>query len=1177
MLKLRQIEIQGFKSFVEKTKIEIRDDLLIVVGPNGSGKSNVADCILWAIGEQSAKSLRGSKMQDVIFHGTEKRPAAGSAEVYLLFEKEDGQKIRVGRRLNRNGDSSYVIDDGQVRLKDIHEFCYKNNISVQGSYLVEQGRVQKMLAFSPQERKQLFEEVAGIAHYKENRKSAEGKMAGTQQNFLRLNDIILEVETEQAELRKQALKAERYTRLHDELDGKRRSFFGRGMQELRARKGLLDEELRLFYDEREKRAAGLSTLESNLEALRLKKNDEESAFTKLTGALHELELTKQHKEAENKRRFDQIVGANERIRQIDDDLVTLAQKEKERKKSFSSLEKEKAASEEQRTAIAVQLEKASHALDALKEKLTSISNEMEARRKTSFSLVDERSSKKNAFTQTGELLRKLDEQESRQKRELEFLASQREKAEEKLADEEASLLEKNNRFTEKAAELAKIQEEAQDIIKKISGLTKELSACDKNIASYESKIKVLSEQEKLHKSKAKDILEKKDRSLEESKLPSLLAELPRKTLKALELILGEALLGYKVDDPAKALKLLDSVKDDVTERVAFLSSGFSDGDKVSKGDLKSFKSFAGFVDEMDGFPAWLKPHIRRTARFGDRNDAASFTKKFCLPSIIDDSVILNPEGWIFGGPSKELAIPLIKIAKEIEETRKQLKAEQSAISKLREELAAVRKNENELSSKEKSCFEEKERLRSDVQKASLSKQNAESELKMINTREDLQRIETASNRASREEYESQKAQLENKLKHLEKEIAENDASFSMLAEDESRCRLMLDKAQEALTQKRLEEGKWDERNRSIESEYLNLKNSIEEVISDKTRLESEKEQKASMVKRLGAAMLEEEKSLSEVLSGMNLANEKRVKYEDTIKALEEELLRSEKLVKEARETLGEVLGEISEREKELASVVSDHKHLLERFSSYFEENWEELAGEWESAPRMTDEERESSLGQLSKLQKRLEEMGPQNLLAKEEYETKTKRADFLKGQKADLEAAISQLEETIRKINDTIKSKYLEAYEAVNRNFTELFKVAFDGGEAYLKLEDPENPLESGIDIFAQPQGKHIKYNLELSGGESALVALTLLFAILSFRPQPFFLLDEVDAPLDDANIERVLSKLLFQFSQKTQFIVISHNKRTMEMGDSIYGVTMEEQGVSKVISVSLREVTSQN
>jgi chromosome segregation protein len=1175
MLKLRQIEISGFKSFVDRTKIEIRDDLLIVVGPNGSGKSNVADCILWAIGEQSAKSLRGSKMQDVIFHGTKKRPAAGSAEVFLSFEKEDGQKVKVGRRLNRSGDSSYLIDDNQVRLKDIHEFCYRNNISVQGSYLVEQGRVEKMLSLSPQERKLLFEEVAGIAHYKENRKSAESKLQATQNNLLRLNDIILEVESEQAELKKQALKAERYIRLQDELNLKRRSVFGRGLQELKARKGLLDEELALFYDEREKRSANLSTLESGLEASRLRKSDEESAFTKLTGTLHELALSKEKKESENKRRFDQIFNAKDRIRQIDEDHEKLVIIEKERKKSLVSLETRKAESGAQREVIDGRLEKASRSLESLKNKLDSILNEIELKRKASFSFAEERSSKKSAFIKIGEELRRLDESEARHKRELESLAGQRERAEEALVGEEAVLLQKNNRFAEKEIELAKVQEEMEAVIKQVAGLTRELSACEKNIASYDSRIKVLSEQEKLHKSKAKDILEKKDKALEESKLTAILAELPHRTLKALELIMGEALLGYRLDDSKRALSLIDSVKDDVKERVAFIALDLSAERKIPKEDLKPYKSFAGFVDEMEGFPGWLKPHIRKTARFTDKNDAVSFAKKFGLPAIVDESVVVNPEGWIFGGPSKELAIPLLKLSKEIEETRKQLKAEQATISGFKEQLASVRKHEAVLSSKEKTLSAEKEKLQAEVQQAGLSKQKAEAELKRINSNEDLQRSENGYLKEQRQEYETEKEKLETRLKRLEKDVAETDASLSMLVKDESNCRQELDKAQEELTLKRLEEKEWDERNRSLESELLNLTTSISEVVSTRTRLEDEKSLKVSTIKKLETGILDEEKSLSEVLSEITETIERSRNYEDAIKTLEDELAKSEKLVKEARETLAEVQSEISEREKELATVVSDHKNLIERFASYFEEEWEELAGEWAGSPRMSPEERESAFSQLLKLEKRLTEMGPQNLLAKDDYDKVSHRADFLKTQKKDVETAVSELEETIRKANDTIKARYIEAYEAVNKNFTELFKVVFEGGEAYLKLEDPENPLESGIDIFAQPQGKKVLLNIQLSGGESALVALTLLFAILSYKPQPFFLLDEVDAPLDDANIEKVLSKLLLQFSQKTQFIVISHNKRTMALGDAIYGVTMEEHGISKVVSVSLREVSS--
>lgn len=1176
MLKLRQLEIQGFKSFVDKTKIELKEDLLIVVGPNGSGKSNVADCILWAIGEQSAKSLRGATMQDVIFKGTKKRPAAGSAEVFLLFEKEDGQKVRVGRRLSRNGDSSYMIDDNNVRLKDIHEFCYRNNISVHGSYLVEQGRVEKMLALSPQERKSLFEEVAGIAHYKESRKASESKLNSTKQDLLRVNDIIVEIEAEQAELKKQAAKAERYTSLQKELNVKKRAFFGRNLQELKARKRLLEEELRLFFDDREKRSANLATLESGLEASRLKKADEESAFDSLTGAIHELELAKQKKEQENKGRVNQIVDARARISQIDEYHVTLAQREKDGRKEISALDARKEESARQKEEIDDRLGKASVHLDGLKNKLVSVLGEIEAKRKASFELGQEKTGKSTTLHQIEDGLRKLEEADARRTRELERLASQREKAEEAMMDEEASLLQTTNRLAEKESELGKVRAELEGIRKSISSLTRDISAAEKNAASSESRIRVLREQESVQKSKARDLLEKLDSSLGDRKLARELGKLPKETLKALELVMGEGLLAYRTSSSRKALDLIDSVKEDVKERFAFLTEEIGASHGQPPRDMGKYRSFKGFVHEMEGIPDWLKPHVRMTARFSERDEAVAFTQKTGLSSIIGDSAIVNPEGIIYGGPARELAIPLVRLSKEIEDARKELESERTKLSSLKESLASERKREDSVSSSENSLASARSVLQEEVQKALLSKQKVEGELSKIASFEDLQRGEEASIREQREDFVSEKARIEGRLKHLEKEFAETNGSLSLLGKEEAGLRQEIAASEEALTGKRIEETQWAERNKALEDKLKDLGRHLEEVVTLMKRHEDEKEQKLAMIKKLESDILEEEKSLARTLTEMAASREKLQNYGDTIRCLEEELMRSEKLVKEARETAAEVQAAISEREKELAEVNSDHKNLIERFSSSFEEECDAIAAEWEGSPRMEPQEREAGLAQVTKLEKRINEMGPQNLLAKEDYEKVSKRGDFLKEQRKDVESAVAQLEETIRKTNEAIKSRYIEAYEEVNRNFTELFKTVFDGGQAYLKLEDPDNPLESGIEVVAQPPGSVVQLNLLLSGGQKALVALTLLFAILSYKPQPFFLLDEVDAPLDDANIEKVLSKLLLQFSQKTQFIVISHNKRTMALGDAIYGVTMEEPCISKIISVNLREVSAQ-
>lgn len=1177
MLKLREVELSGFKSFADRTKIEVRSDLLIVVGPNGSGKSNIADAILWAIGEQSAKSLRGSKMQDVIFGGTKKRPSSGTAEVSLTFEKGDGQKTKIGRRLTRGGESSYIIDDGPVRLKDVHEFCYKNNISVQGSFLVEQGRVEAILAMSPEERKLLFEEVAGIAHYKENRKTAESKLAGTQNNLLRLNDIMTEINSELDGLKKQALKAERYIRLSEELKDKQRSFFGRGLSRLLSRKNLLESELTLFYDEKEKRSASLSSVESGLEALKLKKNDEEAAFSKITDRLYELEISKERKEQDNKRKFDQILAARDRIRVIEEDSGTLLQKEKERKKALALLDEKKSGNIERAKVLKDEVEKAGERVRGFKSKLDKVLEDIEAKRKANFSFAEEKSSKKSLLGKVSEECKKLAEREARHKREKEKLASDRDKAEAALVDEEAALLQKGNRLSEKDDELLKIQKDFDSLRKKISEAVKNMSFVEKNIASSESTIRVLTEQERLQKSKTKDLLEKKAKIPEKSKIPSMLGEISKKTLKAIEMVLGEALLGYKVENAGAATSLIEEISGEITERIAFLSPDLSETRKILKDEMKTFKSFQGFVDEMEGFPAWLKNHIRKTARFSDNDEAFAFTKKSGLPSLINDSILVNPEGWILGGPAKELFIPLLKIGKENDEAKKKLKLEKETAAGLNESLLTLRKREKEISLIESQLKAEREKIQSDLQEVKLSYQNAQGELNRINGYVDLNHMEESDLKRSKEELDAEKEKLEKRLKQLEKEIAETEASFSLLEDGGTKLAAEVEKAGEALTEKRMEEQKWQEKYNSLETEIEGLNNSIYEVISSRERIEDEKGLLLQKARKFETGIREEENNLTEVLEEINRTKEKRRTHEETIKTLEEEKMRSEKSVREARETLSEVQAEISEREKELAAVDADHKNMLERFSSCFEEDWRDLAKEWENAPQMTVEERESSYGQIIRIEKRLNEMGPQNLLAKEEYETKSKRLNFQNEQKKDLEAAISQLQETIKKINETIRSRYKEAFEAVNQSFTQLFKVVFDGGEAYLTLEDSENPLESGIEIFAQPPGKKLQNINLLSGGEKALVALTLLFAILSFRPQPFFLLDEIDAPLDDANIERVLSKMLLEFSQKTQFMVVSHNKRTMELGDVIYGVTMEESGISKVVSVSLKEVAGLN
>ncbi len=1173
MLKLKEIELAGFKSIPDRTKVEINSKLTIIVGPNGSGKSNVADAILWAIGEQSAKSLRGSKMADVIFHGTKKRPPSGYAEVFLLFEKEDGQKVKVGRKLTRNGESSYLIDDKPVRLKDIHEFCYRNNISVQGSFLVEQGRVEAILAMSPEERKSLFEEVAGIAHYKENRKSAESKLESTKNNLIRLSDITAEVEAELSELKKQAQKAERYIKISDEVRRRRREFFGRGLFEIRVKKSLLSKELGLYYDESEKRRAILAKAESDVEALKLKKSEEETSALQISEQIHELDILREKKESENKRRFDQIVTAKERIGQIDGDIATLEKKEKERRKFLNSLLERKKHFVEEKEKISSELKKISNKLQTIKNKLEDNSWQIQEKQKVIFTLAEERSSLKSALAQIADELKRIEEKEQRNRRDREKLLNEKQKAEEALFDEEVYLKEKTNALAEKNRERSQINSTIRKLREEIDSLTSEISSLEKILAAEESRLKVLLEQEKLLKGKTTEEMEKKTPSLSENRLSSILSDVPEKTLKVLELVLGELLSGYRVEKNEEIVSILKGLESEPKERIFFLAQEIN----LKEDNLEPpKKNFIGYVDELEGFPPFLKNHIGKIPIFSNFEEALSFVATHKLRAVsIENLILITPEGWISKCPESEISLPALKTAKEIDSTRKKIAKNSKELQELKEKVSFILKKEKEEIEKEKEKSIEILSLEKDVQDGRLSLQKAEGELKRISAYEDLQRMEEAELKRTKDDLQKEKTKINFRLSNIEKEISQAEGLFAFLEKEKTSYSIEFEKSSEFFTQKRLEETAWDEKLKSLETEEVNLQRAIEDFASSRERLSSEKEILLAKIKRLEQAILEDESTLSEIILKIQESIEKKRNYESTTKFLEEEIKKAEKLEKEARDNVNSIQKEIVENEKNLAIVESEEKNLMERFASHFEDPIENIIEEFNDFPPLTVEEREKLFTELLRLEKRMQDMGPQNLLAKEEYETKSKRMDFLTEQKRDLEEAISGLNETISKINDTIRNKYLDAFTVVNENFSKLFKIVFEGGEGYLKLEDPENPLETGIEIFAQPGGKKVLHNIQLSGGEKALVALTLLFAILSYKPQPFFVLDEIDAPLDETNIEKILSKLLTEFADRTQFIVISHNKRTMELADTIYGVTMQESGVSKFFSISLKEANN--
>ena len=648
MLRLRDVEIQGFKSFAEKTRIPFPGDILVVVGPNGAGKSNVTDAVLWALGEQSAKALRGKKMEDVIFNGTPKRPPAGSAQVLITFEDTDGTRYQVGRRLLRSGDSSYLMDGRTVRLKDVHDFLMRYAISTQGNYLVEQGEVAALLKANPEERRMIFEEVAGISHFKENRRSAFSKLESTQANLLRLNDIIMEVETQMGSLKRQAAKADRFVRLSDELRDRRRAFWGRSFGKLTAQRSALSRDLALLTDERQRRETALNRLQSDQEQAALRLSEHEASLSALIESIHTKDLEHERAEQEIKRRTEQIANANGRIRQIGGDRedlrkrVLLGEKELERlQEELAGLESDEASAKATSDGALTTLESARTQVATLEERRRTLNQQ-------SFEQAQEKARLSSELKSLEDDLRRLDERERRIDRERDGLTARQQGLAEALEtrtnerERAAEALEATRRAREEAEQRAEALQSA------LEQATAALAETKQRAAAAESRLAVLRSHEAALRSSAHAFLKERDAARVKKTLAEALARVPADLVPALSAALGDLLEGYVETEWEGLPDLLASLQSQKAGEAVFYLKGAGQSDRRTP-DLSGRKGFEGWLHEAQGVPKGLKEHLPLAALCADATSARTLAQEARVPAVSRDGLYAHPDGWVRGG------------------------------------------------------------------------------------------------------------------------------------------------------------------------------------------------------------------------------------------------------------------------------------------------------------------------------------------------------------------------------------------------------------------------------------------------------------------------------------------------------------------------------------------------
>jgi len=1164
MLRLERVEIAGFKSFYDKVDLAFPGRVTAVVGPNGCGKSNICDAVAWALGEQSARVLRGERMDDVIFNGSSKRRPLGMAEVILTLANgngngdSEGGQLRIGRRVFRDGEGEYFLNDKQVRFKDVQDRLLGTGLSVRAYSVIEQGRIDQVLSTKPQDRRRLIEEAAGITKYKVKRRLAEVKLEETRGNLLRLSDIVNEVERNCASLKRQASRAARHRELSEALRGRRAGL-------ARVKSDRLTEALetaeRLHGQRRDAEAAAAAALgqaEADLAAARLAAGETAAERDRIREALAAIEAAIERDDSllESNRRAAADLAARREASQREGRDFSGEQAHAGRELAEQERRLERAVAEARARSLARE-EADRKAADAA-QALTRLETDLEAAREDALRAAGERIAARNArhelelaAERAGASLSRLDEALTKLARDLEERA-----AEVARSEPEAGTL--REEAARASAQLRRLEEEAGKILHEIAAADSARDAGRASLAALEERAAALLE-----------MAGAREGSLEAA----------REALASAG-IAGEGTLSDRIRPVPGWERAVERALGADLEALLARGDGRSAAAAVRRfGGARLLRSdwqveteplrvaaALGFEAVIENF-GLLSPAERaalpRAAFVEALEDALPLAERH------PDLPFVSREGDVVRGPIVRLAGGLSSDASA------------SALHREREEIAGrgnvARRALDAVEGGRANLFAAREDRETELAQARERERRAQSDLSAVTARQDEKRAERDRLRregeaasAEREAFAREAALLASRRRALEEEESRRDREENAARERAEPLAAALPEARsgasaaaEELAHRRTEAEVAAERRRSLEAAVAALQESgrtlerrLREALEERERIETRTRELAGEEEEV------RQRRERNVLARAGRAAER----EAATRAAEEAAARSdrsEESTRASRAALDSVRQARFESEVEATRAASDLEHLI----GQTREEFGKAPGDLEAPADRSEEALAKLEAEALEFTASLERLGPVNLLAWDEHRAESERLVFLTTQRDDLVKSVAELQDSIRKINATSAERFSEAFAAINANFAEMFTRLFRGGTAEMRLLDENDPLESGLEIIAQPPGKRNQSILLLSGGEKALTAIALLMGIFRYRPSPFCILDEVDAPLDEANIDR-FTGLLRDMTEETQFIAITHNKRTMETADVMYGVTMEEPGCSKIVSV---------
>ncbi|GAA0349782.1 chromosome segregation protein SMC [Bacillus horti] len=1179
---LKRLELYGFKSFADRTELEFVPGVTAVVGPNGSGKSNVSDSIRWVLGEQSAKSLRGAKMEDIIFAGSDTRKPVNYGEVTLVLDNSDQalpvdyDEVAITRRVYRSGDSEYLLNKQTCRLKDITELFMDTGLGKEAYSIIGQGRIEEILSTKSEDRRGIFEEAAGVVKYKSRKKEAERKLDETAANLVRIQDIIYEIEEQIEPLKEQSDKAKAYKTLKKELTAKEISTYVYSIETL--------------HEKWEQATSALEVLKQQQNELSVAVNQEDAKLEQLKWHVSQIEQKLEQFQ-------QQLLNVTEEVEKLEGQREVL----RERKKNFSTNKQdilERIEALKQRQALnLVELEGeekerlgVKKSVDETKQQLADLEDTL-----SQFSQnVDERLEKLK-----GDYIEILNEQAS--------IKNDVRHVSQTILQNEGRMERLHNEHKHSIQEREKLQQDVQEKEKHVQGVTAEIhqarelyqqqASRRKEILSTvdqdEAKLRnYMNQYEKLTGRRqflvdmkeefngffqgVKEVLKARESQLKG--IDGAVAELiqvPKDMEVAIETALGAALQHVVVKDEGAAREAIQFLKNRRLGRATFLPRSVIKARSLGASELNTLKQsedFVGVAQDLIQFDANyqqvvgnLLGHVVIMKSLKAANEAAK-KLQYRFRFVTLDGDVVNPGGSMTGGSQKQNQSNLLGRDREIEKLEVEIEKAEEAIQEKKEELQHERLKVQGIDQELEQLRTKGEELKEVEQQKKEELHALQFSLKHLDEKLRLYDDDMLTFTSEKEAAEQRKIEAEARLVQLTEETKRTEEEMQELETNKKQSAQIKEEKGQQITQLKVELA------RRLE-EYNGLKRNVERLQATQEQLNQEWTEAQENLQRLEGNLHQQDDEGDALDRAIQESKEQKDHVTVQIHSLRQERKGLQHEGDELEIKLKELRKElrVAEEESHKEEVKANRLDVeLENYLTLLREEYE-LSFEAAKESYPLEDEYEVVKREVERLKRDIQLLGTVNLGAIEEYERVVERYDFLKRQEDDLIQAKNTLYDVISEMDEEMSKRFKETFDLVREQFVDVFQQLFGGGRADLILSVPENLLNTGIDIVAQPPGKKLQHLALLSGGEKALTAIALLFAILRIKPVPFCVLDEVEAALDEANVSR-FAHYLREFRENTQFIVITHRKGTMEGADVLYGITMQESGVSNLVSVKLEE-----